>query len=176
MNDSTFRLDEATAVLERTPRTVRALLEGLPDAWTNATEGGDTWSPYDVVGHLIHGERTDWMTRTRIVLEHGDAQPFPPFDREGMKRESAGKTLAGLLDTFESLRRENLAALRALGLGPADLARTGLHADLGRVTLAQLLATWVAHDLDHVVQIARTMARRYGEAVGPWSAYLRVVQ
>jgi hypothetical protein len=172
----TFDLEEAIAVLERTPRVLRAMLDELPEAWTRATEGGETWSPYDVVGHLIHGERTDWIPRARILLEHGEARPFPPFDRAAMKSASVGKSLGELLDTFEGLRGASVAALRGLRLTADDLARTGTHPEFGAVTLEQLLATWVAHDLDHIVQIARTMAKQYGAAVGPWSAYLRVVR
>ncbi len=171
-----FDLEEAIAVLERTPRTLRAMVSELPDAWTTTNEGGETWSPYDVVGHLIHGERTDWIPRARIILEAGESRPFTPFDRVAMKQASRGKSLDELLDTFEGEREANLMALRALRLRPEDLAKTGMHPELGRVTLAQLLATWVAHDLDHIVQIARTMAKQYADAVGPWSAYLRVVQ
>ena len=171
-----FQLDEAVAVLTRTPGTLRSMLEGLPPVWIENNEGGETWSPYDVVGHLIHGEQTDWIARATIILEEGEARPFTPFDRFAQFEESEGKSLGELLDEFEALRRENLAKLAALGLGEADLAKTGMHPALGRVTLGELLATWVAHDLDHVVQIARTMAKQYASDVGPWRAYLRVVQ
>ena len=167
-------LDEAIAMLERTPATLRAMLLGLPTAWTAATEGDGTWSPYDVVGHLIHGERADWIPRARHILA-GDARPFEPFDRLAQFRESEGKTLAELLDAFAVLRRENLSALAAMQLEPADLSRPGLHPSLGSVTLGELLATWVVHDLDHVSQIARTMAKVYAGTVGPWSAYLSIL-
>jgi hypothetical protein len=167
-----FDLDEAMAVLERTPRALRAMLDGLPAGWVRSTEGGETWSPFDVLGHLIHGERTDWIPRARIILEHGERRSFTPFDRFAQFQASEGKTTAQLLDELERLRLENLATLRALRPSAEDLERTGMHPELGRVTLAQLLATWVAHDLDHLVQIARTMARRYGGDVGPWRAYL----
>ena len=170
-----FRFDEATAVLERTPTTLRALLAGLPEPWIRATEGEGTWSPYDIVGHLIHGERTDWMTRTRHILAHGATSPFVPFDREAMLAEPSDRPLAELLDTFEGLRRQNLADLGALGLGPADLERPGLHPALGPVTLGQLLATWVVHDLGHLAQVSRVMSKRYRDAVGPWRAYLPVL-
>lgn len=171
-----FALDEATAVLSRTPAALDALLRGLPDGWIHAHEGGDTWSPYDVMGHLIHGERTDWMGRARILLEHGETQPFDPFDRFAQFRESDGKTLHDLLDEFASLRRQNLEALAKLNLADGDLDRRGRHPSFGVVTLRQLLATWVAHDLDHISQIARVMARQYADEVGPWRAYLRIIE
>jgi hypothetical protein len=171
-----IELDEAVAVLARTPGTLRSMLEGLPPRWTESNEGGETWSPFNVVGHLIHGERADWIPRARIIIEAGEARPFTPFDRFAQFRESEGKSLAELLDEFEALRRESLAALAGFELGEADLAKTGTHPDLGRVTLGELLATWVAHDLDHVVQIARTMAKQYASEVGPWRAYLSVVR
>lgn len=169
-----FDLLEAIAILERTPASLGALLSGLPDRWVTATEGPGTWSPYDVIGHLIHGERADWIPRARHILA-GERRPFDPFDREAQFTESQGKSLAELLATFADLRRENLAILRAMNLTPADLDRTGQHPAFGEVTLGQLLATWVVHDLDHVVQIARTMAKGYREAVGPWTAYLSVL-
>jgi uncharacterized damage-inducible protein DinB len=168
-------LDEAAALLARTPAVLDAWLRGLPDAWTTANEGPGTWSAYDVVGHLIHGEHTDWMARARIVLEYGEARPFAPFDRFAQARESEGKALDDLLDTFAALRSENLAALRALDLDAAALARRGTHPALGTVTLGQLLATWVTHDLGHLAQIARVMAKRYRDEVGPWSAYLPIL-
>lgn len=170
-----FVMDEAVAVLTRTPAVLDAMLRGLPDGWVAAHEGGDTWSPYDVVGHLIHGERTDWMGRLRIILEHGEARPFDPFDRLAQFRDSKGRTLDGLLDEFAALRRENLRELSARRLTTADLDRRGRHPAFGTVTLRQLLATWVAHDLDHVVQISRVMARQYSDEVGPWREYLRIV-
>ncbi len=173
---SEFRLDEALPLLRRTPAALRALLTGLPDAWTRATEGPGTWSPFDVVGHLVHGERTDWVPRVEHILRHGDAAPFPPFDREAMLAASRGLTLAELLDTFERLRRESLDRLAALNLAETDLERTGLHPELGVVTMRQHLATWVAHDLTHLVQIERVMARRCADAVGPWRAHLSILQ
>lgn len=170
-----FNLDEAMAVLERTPASLNALLAGLPESWIRATEGESTWSPYDVIGHLIHGERADWMPRARHIMA-GDPRPFPPFDRTAQFTESQGKSLAELLATFAHLRRESLTELAGMNLTEADLSRTGLHPALGEVTLAQLLATWVVHDLDHVGQIARTMAKAYTGAVGPWSAYLSILR
>jgi hypothetical protein len=170
-----FDLTEALAILERTPAAIDALLRGLPEAWITAHEGGETWSPFDVIGHLIHGERTDWMERVRIVLEHGDARPFDTFDRFAQFEMSAGRSMAGLLDEFAALRRGNLRALSTLRLSEADLDRRGRHPALGVVTLRQLLATWVAHDLDHIVQISRVLATQYADEVGPWRAYLRVI-
>lgn len=170
--DERFDLSEAIAVLARAPATYRALLYGLPEPWISATEGANSWSPYDIIGHLIHGERTDWMVRARHILTHGETAPFAPFDREAMRAASPRRTLAGLLDTFETLRAENLAALRGLHLTDAELARPGRHPALGRVTLGQLLATWVAHDLNHLAQVSRVMGKRYRGLVGPWRAYL----
>ena len=171
-----FSLADAVAVLTRTPTTLNALLRGLPDIWVCCNEGNDTWSAFDIVGHLIVGERTDWMVRARIILENGEARPFDPFDRFAQLKESRGKSLEQLLDEFARLRGENLAALQALNLQPEELARRGRHPRLGVVTLAQLLATWAAHDLTHLHQLSRVMAYQYRDAVGPWSAYLGVMQ
>ena len=168
-------LDEATAVLARTPASLDALLRGLPDGWIHAHEGGETWSPFDVIGHLIHGEQTDWVPRMRIILEHGEGRAFDKFDRFAQAELSKGRTLDSLLDEFAVLRRANLRDLAALEITEADLNRRGRHPALGVVTLGQLLATWVAHDLDHVIQVARVMGRQYSDAVGPWRAYLRVI-
>ncbi len=162
-------------VLERTPATLRALLDGLPDEWTMTNEGPDTFSPYDNVGHLIHGERTDWIPRARIILAQGPNLRFEPYDRFAQIKESQGKTLAELLAEFARLRTENLATLREWNLSDAEFALEGVHPELGTVTLRQLLATWVVHDLGHVAQTARVMAKQYREAVGPWRAYLPVL-
>jgi hypothetical protein len=170
-----FVLDEAVAILSRTPATLDALLRGLPDAWINANEGGNTWSAFDVVGHLIHGEATDWIPRARIIIEHGAAQPFATFDRLAQFELSKGLTLDALLDEFAEFRTRNLDELREMRLTDADLDRPGMHPALGPVTLRQLLATWMAHDLDHLMQISRVLARQYTEQVGPWKAYLRVI-
>ena len=164
-----------TAILERTPRTLRAMLAGLSPAWTDATEGPETWSPYVIVGHLIHGERTDWIPRARLILAQGAERRFTPFDRFAQLRESEGRSLAELLDEFERLRADNLATLAGWRLTDAQLALEGEHPELGPVTLRQLLATWVAHDLGHVAQAARVMAKQYREAVGPWRAYLPIM-
>jgi len=180
-----FSLTEAIALLARTPATLDALLRGLPDVWVRGNEGRikeggsrdekDTWSPFDIVGHLIVGERTDWMPRARIILEHGEARPFDPFDRFAQVKESQGKSLGQLLDDFARLRKENLVALHALNLQPEDMVRRGKHPELGVVTLDQLLATWAVHDLTHLHQISRVMANQYRDAVGPWIAYLGVL-
>ncbi len=166
---------EAIAVLERTPGAVRALLSGLPEPWTVANEGPRTFSAYDNVGHLIHGERTDWIPRARIILAQGENRRFEPYDRFAQERESAGKSLAQLLDEFATLRAENLTVIRGWNLTARELALEGEHPALGRVTLAQLLASCVVHDLGHIAQIARVMAKRYREDVGPWRAYLPVL-
>jgi len=169
-----FVMDEAVAILAQTPATLDALLRGLPDTWTTAHQGGATWSPYDVVGHLIHGERADWIPRARIILEHGEDRAFEPFDRLAQLEESRGKSLADLLDEFAARRAESLRALEAMALTGSDLDRRGCHPAFGPVTLRQLIATWVAHDLDHVMQIARVLGSQYADEVGPWRAYLRV--
>jgi hypothetical protein len=169
-------LQDTLSLLTRTPGALNALLRELPDSWTSRNEGENTWSAFDVVGHLIHAERTDWMPRVRMVLQFGETQPFAPFDRWGMLRETQGKRLGELLDEFAGLRSENLGQLRALNLQRADLQRRGRHPALGVVTLSELLATWATHDLTHLHQISRVMAHQYREAVGPWSAYLGVLQ
>lgn len=170
-----FRVEDALTVLSRTPATLRSLLDGLPAHWAESNEGPDTWSPFDVVGHLIHGERTDWMGRARVILEHGEEREFDPFDRFAMFEESRGKTLHELLTTFEELRERNLRDLQSLALDDEALERRGRHPDFGPVTLCQLLATWVAHDLGHIAQISRTMAKQYREEVGPWRRYLPIL-
>jgi hypothetical protein len=175
VRDSQFNLDDAVAVLQRTPAGLSSLLNGLPQTWVTATEGEGTWSPYDVIGHLIHGERTDWIPRARHILA-GETRPFEKFDRMAQFTESQGKSLGELLEIFAELRRENVAALAGMNLTETDLERKGLHPELEEVTLGQLLATWVVHDLDHVAQIARTMAKAYGEATGPWTAYLSILR
>jgi hypothetical protein len=171
-----FRLDQCVEILERTPQVVRELLAGLPAVWTRTNEGGQTWSPYDVVGHLIHGEKTDWIPRAEIMLGPGPDKRFTPFDRTAMFRESQGQSLEDLIEEFGELRRASLDRLQALRLTEADLDRTGVHPEFGSVTLRQLLATWVVHDLDHIVQISRVLARQMTAEVGPWVAYLRVLR
>jgi hypothetical protein len=173
---STPFLEESVSILTRTPATLDALLRHLPDAWINATEGPGTWSPYTVVGHLIQGEKVDWMARLAIILEHGPARPFDPFDREAQFRDSQERPLPDLLDEFYSLRRDNMHRLIALNLQPSQLELTGTHPGLGPVTVRQLLATWTAHDLGHILQVSRVMARRYRDEVGPWAEYLSVMK
>lgn len=170
-----FDLQETITLLSHTPATLSGLLRDLPQTWTLRNEGNETWSPFDIVGHLIHGERTDWMARVRIILQHGESRPFDPFDRLAQERESRGKSLGELLDEFARLRSENLEALRAMSLQPGDFARRGRHSELGAVTLAQLLATWAVHDMTHLHQLSRVIAYQYRDVVGPWSAYLGVL-
>lgn len=170
-----FDLALACAILERTPAVLDCFLRGLPPAWTAADEGAESWSPFDVVGHLIDGEETDWIPRVKIILSHSPGRQFEPFDRFRHLARNQGRSLEALLDEFTTLRASNLAALGAFRLTPADLERTGLHPALGTVTLEQHLATWVIHDLGHVAQIARVMARQYAGSVGPWLAYLPVL-
>jgi hypothetical protein len=169
-------LEHTIALLTRTPATLNVLLRDLPEAWTQCNEGESTWSPFDIVGHLIHGELTDWMPRAKTILKFGETRAFEPFDREAFKRESNNKSLPQLLDEFARLRSENLDQLRALNLQPKDLDRRGQHPALGVVTLSQLLATWAAHDLTHLHQIARVMAHQYRDSVGPWNKFLGVLQ
>lgn len=170
-----FAFNDAVALLTRTPMTLDALLRGLPAWWTSASEGENTWSAFDVVGHLIHGEETDWLPRAKIILEHGEGRTFDTFNREAQFEASQPATLDARLDRFAALRRENLRALAELRLSDADLDRTGRHPAFGVVTMRQLLATWVAHDLDHVMQISRVLGRQYSDDVGPWRAYLRII-
>ena len=172
---TTFRLDEATAVLARTPSTLTHLLDGLGDGWVRATEGPETFSPFDVVGHLIDGEETDWMTRARIIRSGGDDPVFPPYDRFRHRDRNVGRSLAELLAEFAALRAHNLAELASWSLREGDLDAPGRHPALGPVTLRQLLSAWVVHDLGHLAQVARVMAKRYREAIGPWAPYLPVV-
>ena len=170
-----YDLHEATVLLTRTPKVLDVLLRELPDPWTHQNEGENTWSPFDVLGHLIHGEETDWIERLKIILEHGPSQPFEPFDRSAQEKTSQGKPLEDLLDTFAELRAANLEALHELNLQPSDLERKGNHPELGEVTARQLLATWVVHDLGHIAQITRVMAKQYDGEVGPWKQYLGVL-
>jgi hypothetical protein len=171
-----FSLAESIEILSRTPTALNALLQGLPDLWVRCNEGADTWSPLDIMGHLISGERTDWMPRVRIILESGEARPFDPFDRFAQLKENQNKSMEQLLDDFVRLRAANLAELRRLNLSHGDLTRRGRHPELGVVTLSELLATWVVHDLTHLHQLSRVMAHQYCDAVGPWRAYLGVLQ
>ena len=169
-------LQDTIALLARTPATLNTLLRDLPDTWTLRNEGEGTWTAFDVIGHLVSGERTDWMPRVRMILEHGETRAFVPFDRWAQERESQGKSLSELLDEFANLRSQNLAELLAFNLQADDLERRGRHPDFGPVSLSQLLATWAGHDLTHLHQISRIMAHQYREDVGPWSIYLGVLK
>lgn len=169
-----YNLDEAVQVLSKTPRVVRALLEGLSQSWTHSNEGAETWSPYNVVGHLIHAEKTNWIPRAKGILSHGEQYAFDPFDRVAMFEASKGKTLETLLEEFATLREQNLSTLHDFNLTENDLEKTGIHPQFGKVKLRELLATWVAHDLSHLRQIVRTMATQYETEVGPWRAFLSI--
>ncbi|MGH7523241.1 MAG: DinB family protein [Gemmatimonadales bacterium] len=170
-----FDLQSGVALLSRTPAVLDVWLRDLPDVWTTGADGPDTWSPYDVVGHLIHGERTDWVPRVEHIRAHGEELPLAVFNRFAQYQASRDRTLPELLDIFRDLRAESLNQLADLQLTAADLDRTGQHPEFGRVTLRQHLATWVAHDMNHISQIARVMGRQYTDAVGPWRKYLRIV-
>ena len=170
-----FKLEEGIAVLKRTPRVLDVMLRGLPEPWVRNNVGPETWSPYDVVGHLIHGEKTDWVPRMEIILSEPD-RLFEPFDRFAQFKASEGKSLEQLLDEFATLRAQNVSRVKERKLSAKDLERTGIHPEFGRVTLRNLLSTWVAHDLGHLVQVSRTMAQQYKEASGPWPAYLSVLR
>jgi hypothetical protein len=170
-----FDLALGISVLERTPATLRALLHGLGPAWTDATEGPETWSPYAIVGHLIHGERTNWIPRAQLILAQGPNRRFTPFDRVAPLRENQSESLDDLLDEFARLRAANLTTLADWRLTDTELALEGEHPEFGVFLLRQLLATWVAHDLGHIAQVARVMAKQYRETVGPWRAYLPIL-
>jgi hypothetical protein len=169
-----FNLDDCVLMLSRTPGILRAWLAELPDRWVRVDEGPETWSPFDVVGHLIHGEKTDWIPRVERILSQ-DSEPFEPFDRFAQIEENEGRYLEELLDDFEELRVRNLGQLRSHRIGDEELDRQGTHPEFGTVTLRQLLASWVTHDLGHIAQIARVMAKRHTEEVGPWREYLAVL-
>ncbi len=171
-----FELAHAIEILRRTPATLNALLRDLPEPWLVQNEGPETWSPYDVIGHLIHGDETDWIPRAQIILEYGETKAFEPFDRVAMFAESKGKSIVELLDTFAELRAEKLRELQSMNLTSDLLDKRGRHPELGVVTLKQLLSTWVVHDLSHIRQVVRVMSKQYGEAVGPWRAYLSILE
>jgi pimeloyl-ACP methyl ester carboxylesterase len=168
-------VSDAVSVLERSPSVLRALMKDLPASWLGKYEGEGTFGPSDVLAHLIHGEKTDWVPRIKVILEHGDAQPFVPFDRRGFG-DASRLPVVELLDEFETLRKANLAFLASLSLRPSQLELRGLHPELGSVTLGQLLATWVVHDLNHIAQVLRVMSARYGSVVGPWKQYLGILK
>jgi hypothetical protein len=171
-----FKLEHAIEILQRTPATLNSLLRDLPEPWLVQNEGPETWTPYDIVGHLIHGDQTDWIPRAKIILEHGESRPFDAFDRVAMFEKSKGKSIGELLDTFARLRAENLRELLQLNLTAELLEKCGMHPEFGVVTLKQLLATWVAHDLGHIRQVVRVMAKQYRAEVGPWKAYLSILE
>lgn len=170
-----YDFEKSYQVLERTPTVLKTLLDGLDESWVMSNEGLETFSPFDVLGHLIHGEKTDWAARTKIILELGTAKPFTPWDRFAQYEASKGKTLQQLLNEFAQLRKENLNWLRSLNLGDEDLNKKGVHPALGEVTLKNLLATWVVHDLTHIAQITRVMAKQYKEEMGPWPEFFRIL-
>ncbi|MBI2793989.1 MAG: DinB family protein [Ignavibacteria bacterium] len=171
-----FTLDHTIEIIERTPSVLRYLLQGLDEEWTHNNEGGESWSPYDVVGHLIHGDRQHWMPRLNKILEHGDTEAFEPFDRFAQLTESKGKTLNNLLDEFEALRLANIKTLRRMNLTEKQFSLIGLHPSIGRVSLKNLLATWAAHDLNHIMQIVRVIAKQYSDHVGPWGENLSILK
>ena len=171
-----FELREAFEILGRTPAVLDGLLRGTSPSWHEIQEDSDTWTAFDVVGHLIHAEETDWVPRARIILEHGEARPFDPFDRAAQLERSVGRTLDELIDRFAEVRRANLELVRQWELTETQLAIRGCHPSLGTVTLRQLLATWAVHDLNHVGQIVRVMSRRYEAEVGPWVPYLGILR
>ena len=171
-----FSLDQSIEILERTPIVLSLMLDGISDEWTTNNEGQETWSVYDVIGHLIHGEKTDWIIRAELILSDNSNKKFIPFDRFAQFEESKGKTLKQLLDEFKLLREENITKLLSMKIAAEDLQKKGIHPAFGEVTLTQLLSTWVVHDLDHIVQISRVMAKQYKEAVGPWTEYLKVLR
>jgi hypothetical protein len=170
-----YSKERSYEILERTPAVMRTLLAGLHDDWVMNNEGPETFSPYDVIGHLIHGEKTDWVTRSKIILEFGLSKPFTPWDRFAQYEESKGKTLEQLLDEFERVRKENMEWFRSLQLTEADLEKKGMHPALGEVSLRHLLSTWVVHDLTHIAQVTRVMAKQYTEEMGPWPQFFRIL-
>jgi len=170
-----FNLKEAIEILGRTPGILTALLNGLSDRWIYNNEGGESWNPYDIVGHMLHGEKKDWIPRAKIILEYGEDKPFEPFDRFAQFKDSEGKALNDLLEEFATLRDENIDVLNKFNLGENDFNKKGIHPEFGKVTLKQLLSTWVVHDLSHIRQISRVMAKQYKNEIGPWVTYLPVI-
>lgn len=170
-----YSVKGAIQVLEKTPQVLRALLAGLPTDWVMSNEGPETFSPYDVLGHLIYGEKTDWVIRAKIILEFGVSKPFAPWDRFAQYEESKGKSLSRLLDEFETVRNENIKWLASVNISESDLDKKGIHPSLGEVTLRNLLSTWVVHDLTHIAQVTRVMAKQYKEEIGPWTDFFRVL-
>ncbi|MES2649638.1 MAG: DinB family protein [Bacteroidota bacterium] len=171
-----FNLHKTIEILERTPIVLKTLLSGIADEWTLSNEGAETWSAYDVIGHLIHGEKTDWIPRMEIILSNNPDKHFTPYDRFAQFNESKGKTMQQLVDEFAVLRIQNIETLCQANITNADLEKTGIHPAFGVINLSQLLATWTVHDLNHIAQIARVMAKQYKDATGPWVAYLKILQ
>ena len=171
-----FSIEKSVEILERTPKTLEVLLNGLSDDWIYNNEGEDTWCVFDVIGHLVHGEKTDWMERTLIILSSDGNKTFAPFDRFAQFKDSKGKSLQQLLEEFQELRTSNLQILKDLQISDSDMKKTGIHPNFGQVTLEQLLSTWVVHDLNHLSQISRVLAKQYKDSVGSWEAYLRILK
>lgn len=171
-----FNLKESIDILGRTPSVLENMLQGLPDSWLRNNEGENTWSPYDVVGHLIHGEKTDWLVRTKIILGDSENKRFEPYDRFAQEREDQTRSIEVLLNEFQKRRSDNLRELKSLQISESDLDKKGMHPELGEVNLRHLLAAWVVHDLGHIAQISRVMAKQYGAEVGPWPAYLGILK
>lgn len=170
-----FNLNNCIEILSRTPAVLDSLLGGLSDEWIHNNEGEATWSPFDIVGHLIHGDKTDWIPRMKVILSDGPDKKFDPFDRFAQFEASKGKNIRQLLDEFKALRKKNIEILKSKNLDAQDLSKTGIHPEFGEVRLEQLLATWTAHDLSHLSQITRVMARQYTREVGPWKQYLPIL-
>lgn len=170
-----YELEKAYEILDRTPAVLESLLSGLSEDWITPNEGPDTFSPFDVVGHLIHGEKTDWTARMKRILEFGNTKTFEVYDRFAQYEESKGKNMTQLLEEFKSLRKENMVWFRSLNLSADDLERKGMHPRLGEVTLKNLLSTWVVHDLTHIAQVTRVMAKQYKEEMGPWPQFFRIL-
>lgn len=170
-----FDLLKSISVLERTPKTLQTLLEGQHQDWTHQNEGGDSWSPYDVIGHLVHGEKTDWLPRIMIILNESDQKTFSPYDRFAQFKMNQGKSLNDLLLEFQELRASNIRRLQDLGLTDFDLEKEGIHPELGPVTMKNLIAAWVVHDMGHIAQVSRVMAKQYKNEVGPWPKYLTIL-
>lgn len=171
-----YTKEQAIEILERTPAVLSTLLSGISDDWVMNNEGAETFSPYDVVGHLIHGEKTDWVVRAKLILEHGTAKPFEPYDRFAQYEESKGKSLQQLLDEFDEIRKRNIAWFQSCQVTEEDLERKGMHPVLGEVSLRNLLSTWVVHDLTHIAQVTRVMAKQYKGEMGPWPEFFRILQ
>lgn len=171
-----YTKEQAIEILERTPAVLSTLLSGISDDWVMNNEGAETFSPYDVVGHLIHGEKTDWLVRAKLILEHGTAKPFEPYDRFAQYEESKGKSLQQLLDEFDEIRKRNIAWFQSCQVTEEDLERKGMHPVLGEVSLRNLLSTWVVHDLTHIAQVTRVMAKQYKGEMGPWPEFFRILQ